>query len=43
MACIPFKDRGIILSRAGSKDAVRAAIAADLGASFSESGVTDFG
>lgn len=45
MVCIPFTDRGMIISRAGagSKDAVRAAIAVDLGASFAESGVTDFG
>lgn len=35
-----------MVSRAGagcSKDAVRAAIAADLEATFDESGVTDFG
>lgn len=44
--CIPLTDRGIITSRAGggcSKVAVSAAIAADLDASFAESGVTDLG
>lgn len=46
--CLPLRltDRGIIVSLAGgdcSKEALSAAIAADLEASFAESGVTDFG
>lgn len=43
---VPLRERGIVVSRAGagfSKDAVRAAIAADLEATLVESGVTDFG
>lgn len=43
---IPLIERGIMTSRAGrcfSKVALSAEMAADLGASFAESGVTDFG
>ena len=45
-SCIPLIDRGIILSRVGGDDSklvLSAAIAEAWGASFAESGVTDFG